>query len=193
MTTTANAISMKSLARPFAIPVIIHEAPQKQAVETGKTTVSLGSPITAPVLVPVEHRSTPMCINNPFMVNGECFRVTAMSFGTPHGAVFVDDVDSVDVATIGSALGNHVLFPQGASIVFVQVLDRENIKVRLWQKDAPQTKFTAEAACVAGTAAMMCQKILLNRVNVAMNGEVFNMNWDRGNSDVTLTGSENVL
>ncbi|MCL2019592.1 MAG: hypothetical protein FWG70_07520 [Oscillospiraceae bacterium] len=191
-TTQTGTISFNTLSslKPFTIPVII---PPERELSAGNVTISLGKPITAPVLIPVEHKSTPMCINNPFMVSGECYRVTALSFGTPHGAVFVDDIDSIDVKTIGSALEHHVLFPKGASIVFIQVIDRDNIKVRLWQKDEPDTEFTPEAACVAGTAAMMCQKILLNRVNITISGEAFSMNWDRGNSEVTLTGSENLL
>ena len=156
-------------------------------------TLSMGEPITAPVLVPVLHSSTPTCINNPFMVNGKCYRVTAMSFGNPHGAVFVDDVDKVDLQTLGSALGNHVLFPKGANIVFIQPVDRENIKARLWQRGDSKVTFTPEAACVAGTAAMMCQKVLYDGANVSLGGNVFRMKWNRGSGEVTLTGPEALL
>ena len=151
-------------------------------------TISLGALITAPVLVPVEHKSTPSCINDPFMANGEWYKVTAMSFGTPHGAVFVDDVDSVDVPILGSALGTHPLFPEGASIVFIQMLDKENLKVRLWQRNEGETAFTPEAACVAGTAAMMLQKVLGSTAAVHMHGNTFYVKWSRGGGDVSLTG-----
>ncbi len=77
-------------------------------------TVSFAEPVTAPVLVPVKHNATPACINDTFMVNGTPYGVTAMSLGSPHAAVLVDDVDSVDVPALGSALGSHVLFPKGA-------------------------------------------------------------------------------
>ena len=155
-------------------------------------SISLGEPITAPVLVPVKHASTPTCINDPFMVNGQCYKVTAMSFGSPHGAVFVDDLDSVDVEAIGSALGTHVLFPQGANIVFIQVIDKESVKIRLWQRCEGESCFTAEAVCVAGTAAMMCQKVLYNDANVFMGEDTFQVRWVRG-SDVILTGPEGLL
>ena len=156
-------------------------------------TISLGKPITVPVLVPVQHASTPTCINDPFMVNGECYKVTALSFGTPHGAVFVDDLDSVDVPAIGSALGTHVLFPQGASIVFIQVLNKGSLKARLWQRGEGEIAFTPEAACVAGTAAMMCQKVLFNTAKVTMSGEMFSMKWDRFGEGVSLTGRSDWL
>jgi len=153
-----------------------------------KRTISLGKPVMAPCLVPVKHKSTPNCINDPFMVNGECWKVTAMSFGSPHGAVFVDDVDSVDVPGTGSALGTHSLFPEKASIVFIQVLDKENIRARLWHPEKGETDFTAEGACVAGVTAMMLHRVLTGEVNVHMGRNVYRVEWDRGADEVFLTG-----
>ena len=146
---------------------------------TKTPAVSMGKPITVPVLVPVTHTSTPMCINDPFMIDGQCYKVTALSLGTPHGVVIVDDVESVDVPSLGSALGTHALFPQGASIVFIQVLDRESIKARLWQRGEGETAFTSEAAGIAGVASMMLQKILSRVVTVSMGGAAFAVEWDR--------------
>ena len=166
---SANTIAMKRrliLANP-AKPENIKNG-GKSMQTANNITVSLGKPVTIPVLVPVEHKSTPTCINDPFMVNGECYRVTAMSFGTPHGAVFVDDVDKIDVPTLGFALGTHALFPKGASIVFIQVIDKENLKARLWQRGKGEASFTPEAACVAGTAARMLQKTFKDEIDVSI-------------------------
>lgn len=153
-------------------------------------TVSLGKPVTIPVLVPVEHKSTPTCINDPFMVNGERYLITAMSFGTPHGAVVVDDVDSFDVPKLGSALGTHALFPKGASIVFIQVIDTDNLKARLWQRGEGEIPFTPEAVCVAGTAARMLRKTFKDEINVSMSGGKFNVNMSSGKdgNEVSITG-----
>jgi diaminopimelate epimerase len=155
---------------------------------TSQWTISIGKPIMAPCLIPVEHKSTPHCINDPFMINGDCFKVTAMSFGSPHGAVFVDDCDSVDVEAIGHSLGTHRLFPKGASIVFIQMLDRENLKARLWQWGEGETPFTPEAVCVAGVAAMKLQKVLTSVANVYMGDNIFQVEWNRGIGDVWMTG-----
>lgn len=160
---------------------------------TNIVTIMFGKPITAPVLVPVEHKSTPACINEPFMVNGECLKVTAMSFNTPHGTVLVDDVDRVNVEVLGSALGTHALFPKGASIVFVQVLDKNNIKARLWQRGEGEIIFSLEAACVAVISAMMLQKILTNEADVTMGDHTFHVKWDRGLDNVYLTGASDLL
>ncbi len=157
---------------------------------TNETKMFFEGPVIAPVLVPVEHNATPVCIDSPFFANDAVYSVTAMSFGTPHGAVFVDDVDGVDVASVGAALGAHALFPQGASIVFIQVLDRQTLKARLWQRGAGETEFTPEGACVAGTAAMMLLKTSENKVRVRMGGAVAEVEWGWGKgADVTLCTS----
>lgn len=156
---------------------------------TMSKSVSLGKPIMAPCLIPVEHKATPNCINDPFMINGDCYKVTAMSFGSPHGAVFVEDVDAVNVQKIGSSLGTHCLFPKGASIVFIQMLDRETLKARLWQRGKGEIAYTAEAVCVAGVTAMMHQKILTNKASVRMGDNVFQVEWNRGTGDVSITGT----
>ena len=142
-------------------------------VASENRTISLGRPVTAPCLIPVIHASTPNCVSNPFMVDGECYRVTALSFDSPHGVIIVDDVDSVDVPALGLSLGTHPLFPKGANIVFIQMLDKETLKARLWQLDEGEIPFTSEAVCVAGTAAMMLQKILTGKANVIMGGNEF--------------------
>ena len=152
------------------------------------TSISLGKPVMAPCLVPVLHDSTPACINGPFMVDGACYKVTAMSFGSPHGAVFVEDVDNTDVSLLGVELGTHALFPKGANIVFIQVLDSENLKARLWQRDKGEIPFTLEAVCVAGVAARMLQKTLAYQINVSMGDTVFCVHWESLNGDINVSG-----
>ncbi|NLG88595.1 MAG: hypothetical protein GX494_05160 [Clostridiaceae bacterium] len=155
---------------------------------TMNRTISMGKPVLVPCLIPVKHKATPNCINDPIMIDGECYKVTAMSLGSPHGAVFVDDIDAVDVQKTGSALGTDSLFPEGASIVFIKVLDKETVKARLWHREKGETGFTAEAVCVAGVTAMMLHKILTDKVNVYMGGNVFQVEWDRAANEVYLTG-----
>ena len=154
---------------------------------TNTTTTSFGKPITAPILIPVTHASTPSCINEPFMVNGGIYKVTCLSFGTPHGAVFVEDIDSVDVSSLGFALGTHVLFPKDANIVFLQVMGKDHIKARVWQRNGEQDIFNPESACVAGTVAMMLQKIMTREARITIGDQLTHVKWDRSNGKVYLT------
>ena len=162
-------------------------------ITENQVTIPMGKPITSPVFVPVEHKSTPKCILDPFMVDGKCYPVTAISFGNPHGAVFVDDINAVDVEKVGVALGTHALFPKGANIVFVQVVDYNNIKTRLWVRGEGETMFSTEAACVAGTAAIMCKEIYVAEINIEMGGNKLVMHWDKSEHEVKLTGPAGLL
>jgi len=127
------------------------------------------------------------------MVNGEPYRVTALSFGSPHGAVFVDDVDDIDVASLGTALGTHKLFPHGASIVFIQVMDKKSIKARLWHKEHGGIVFTPESAGVAGTAARMLQKVSSSDISVSMNEHTVKVEWHHGDDEALLTGNASLI
>jgi len=195
-TTTINRIpaSLRRRLKPTRRVSPDKRSPAGKAINQNEDVyVNMGKPITAPCLIPVLHTSTPKCINNPFMVNGEPYGVTAVSFGSPHGAVFVDDVDNVDLQTLGSALGTHALFPHDASIVFVQVIDKESVKARLWHKDHGGIVFTPEAASVAGTAAKMLQKVYSGDVTVSMNENTVKVIWNQGDDEAFLTGKAGLL
>jgi diaminopimelate epimerase len=105
----------------------------------------------------------------------------------------VDDVDNVDVRNTGSALGTHSLFPKGASIVFIQVLDGGTVKACLWHPGKGETDFTAEAACVAGVTAMMLHRVQASEVDVRMGQNVFRVEWNRRADMVSLTGPADLL
>lgn len=191
MTFINKAVSLRGPVRARRVQKT-HRMEKEAMSNANKTTISMGQPTTVPVLVPVEHRSTPAFINNPLVIDGNIYRVTALSLGSPHGAVIVDDVDSVDVSALGAALGTHVLFPKGANIVFIQVLDKESIRVRIWQRDVGEVPFAGESIAVAGVAARMLQKALFHDVRVDAGGVSFQVNWNRVN-DVSLTGPSELL
>lgn len=157
------------------------------------STVSFGRPNMVPFLIPVDYHSTPTCINNPLIVNGECYKITAMAVGSAHGAVLVDDIDNFDVPALGEALGNHPLFPIGANIVFFQVVDKDTLQARLWQQGEGESSFTSEAACVAGITAMLLRKTIANKIDVCMGGKTVRVNWDGGNEEVWLSGPEELF
>ena len=149
-----------------------------------QTTISLGKPIMAPALVPVLHQSTPECIDSPFVINGECYGVTAMSFGAPYGAVVVDDINHASVKAIGHALSTHPLFPEGANIVFIQMLDESNLEACCFEKNTGEAVSSPEAAGVAATTAMILQKTLEHEVNVSIGKKMFQVEWDRCDGEV---------
>lgn len=165
---------------------------EPEASNGNYVTLSLGKPITAPALIPVHHKATPACIGEPFIVHGKSYKVTCVSFGTPHGAVFVEDVDHIDLGYLGHFLGTHALFPKGASIVFVETADAGHIKARLWQRGVGEVLFTTEAACVAMAAASLLQKVMWE-AEVFMGGHTVRIEWDPKDDNVYITGPEGLI
>ncbi len=105
-----------------------------------------------------ERSSLPMagegvCINENLAVNGETFKVTCLSMGNPHCVVFVDDVDDFPVEQVGPKIENHEAFPKRTNVGFVQVLSRNQLKVRVWERGCGETLACGTGACAAAAAA----------------------------------------
>ena len=156
--------------------------------------VSFGSPVMAPYLIPVSHTSSPSCINQPFMVEGQAFHVTSFSLqgaagARPYGAVITDSVEALDVSSQGQALCKHPLFPLGADIVFVEVERKDSLKARLFTKEEGDSGFSERGACAAFVAARILEKTYGSAL-VAMGGKTCRVEWDGVDGDVRLSGCE---
>ena len=110
----------------------------------------------------------------------------AVSMGNPHVVFFVDDVNSVDVAATGSLIENHPLFPEGVNVEFAQVLDRQTIRMRVWERGAGITMACGTGACATLVAA--ARRGLTDRsAAVIMDGGPLHISWAE-NDHVFMTG-----
>jgi diaminopimelate epimerase len=121
-----------------------------------------------------ERSSLPMvgqgkCINENLDVNGEPFKVTCLSMGNPHCVIFVDKVDDFLVEQIGPKVGNHKAFPKRTNVGFVQVLNHNELKVRVWERGCGETLACGTGTCAAVAAANKLGKVG-NKVTVHVLG-----------------------
>ena len=79
------------------------------------------------------------CIDEEIDVDGEIFKLTAVSVGNPHAIIFVDNVDDVDINRFGPAIENHRLFPEKINVHFVEVISKHEGKMRTWERGAGVT------------------------------------------------------
>ena len=149
--------------------------------------ISFGRPVMEPFLVPVIHNSTPSCINVPFMVEGQEYRVTSFALQKPYGVVITDNVDEFDVSLHGKALSTHPLFPKGADIVFVEIKSKDLLKARLYEKENGEVEFSQTGVCAAFIAARIMQKTNESEAIVSMGGKTCRIEWDAVDGDVNLT------
>jgi len=99
------------------------------------------------------------CINEDLEVDGETYKVTCLSIGNPHCVTFVDNVDAFPVDSVGPLIENHKVFPKRTNVGFVQVLNRNELKVRVWERGCGETLACGTGTCAAVAAANKLGKV----------------------------------
>jgi len=118
-------------------------------------TVDMGEPIVRPADIPTEMRcggNDDMVIACPLETEAGTFDVTPISMGNPHCVLWFDDVDSVDIATIGRAIETHPAFPKKTNVEFAEVVGEPadaTIKLRVWERGVGETLACGTGACAA--------------------------------------------
>jgi len=114
-----------------------------------------------------------ICINETLQVDDEeNFKVTCLSMGNPHCIIFVDNVDEFPVEYIGPMIENHKAFPKRTNVGFVQVLNKNEMKVRVWERGCGETLACGTGTCAAVAAANKLGKVG-NKVKVyALGGDL---------------------
>jgi diaminopimelate epimerase len=129
-------------------------------VENGQVKsvkVDMGLPILERGKIPM--LGDGICINEDLLVSGENYKVTCLSIGNPHCVVFVDNVDSFPVQTLGPKIENHPLFPKRTNVEFVQILNNHEMKVRVWERGCGETLACGTGACASSFAGKLTRKI----------------------------------
>ena len=111
----------------------------------------------------------------------------AVNVGNPHCLFFVDDVEAHDLARFGPMLEHHPLFPERANISLVQVLGRDAIKVRTWERGAGLTQACGTAACAAAVAAAR-RELTGRKVKVSLPGGDLLIEWREADGHILMTG-----
>ncbi|HKC65984.1 MAG TPA: diaminopimelate epimerase [Pyrinomonadaceae bacterium] len=130
-------------------------------------------------------------INYPIDVLGKTLRVTALSVGNPNCIIFVDDFDELDWRSAGRVLERHEQFPERTNVVFVRVVDRNNIEVRLWERGVGETFSSGTCSCAAAIASCINDKTERN-VNVHTQGGLIEVLW-REDDEIVMTGRADVV
>lgn len=120
-------------------------------VEAGKVTlvtVDMGKPVFEAAQIPM-NVNLPKVQNVSVKVEEQVYEVSSVLMGVPHTEVFVDDVTAVPLTTLGPKLEKHELFPRGTNVNFVQVVDKNHIKVRTWERGAGATLACGTGCCAS--------------------------------------------
>lgn len=162
-------------------------------IENGKVKfvkVDMGSPELVPANIPVVAEGD-TAIDTPILVDGEEYHMTCVSMGNPHTVVYVEDVQGLDIETIGPKFENHERFPKRVNAEFVKVLDRNTVEMRVWERGSGETLACGTGACAVAVASIL-NGYTENKVTVKLLGGDLLIEWDREANKVYMTGPAEV-
>ncbi|RXZ36509.1 diaminopimelate epimerase [Oxalobacteraceae bacterium CAVE-383] len=158
----------------------------------GGVTVDMGAPILQPSLVPFDANGLSATAQGedtlwPLEINGRTLRFSVLSMGNPHAVQIVADAEQAPVATDGPVIEHHPRFPKRVNAGFMQIVDRNNIRLRVYERGAGETLACGTGACAAAVAGIR-QGLLDSPVTVQTRGGVLVIAWNGENQAVKMTG-----
>lgn len=166
-------------------------------VKDGKTElvrVNMGKPELVPERIPIvpEKPEDKTIIDAPILVDGQEYRMTGVSMGNPHAVVYVNDVEGLDIETIGPKFENHERFPNRINTEFVKVSDRHTAQMRVWERGSGETLACGTGACAAAVSCIL-NGLTEDTVTVKLLGGDLKIEWDREADVVYMTGPATVV
>ena len=151
----------------------------------GQVMVNMGVPEFAPERIPFISERQQTLYNRE--IAGEWVSFSAVSMGNPHAVLQVTDVDTAPVGLLGPALEHHPSFPRRVNVGFMQVLGRDRIRLRVFERGSGETLACGTGACAAVVAGCI-QGLLDTQVTVALPGGDLQIRWDGEGQPVWMTG-----
>jgi diaminopimelate epimerase len=130
-------------------------------------------------------------IRYPLPVDGEPVMITAMQMGNPNCCIFVEDFEALNWRKLGKAIEVHPQFPDRTNVVFVKVIDKKVIELRIWERGVGETTASGTCSCAGAVAAMINEKADRD-VRVVMEGGEVRIKW-RADGQVVITGTAEVV
>tara|TARA_B110000208_G_scaffold83522_1_gene106094 strand:+ start:237 stop:1067 length:831 start_codon:yes stop_codon:yes gene_type:complete len=120
-------------------------------------------------------------------IGGRSYQIAAVSMGNPHGILQVDDIQTAPVSDLGPQLECHERFPNRVNAGFMQVVDRQQLNVRVFERGAGETQACGSGACAAAVAAIQ-QELVDSPVTVHLNGGDLTIDWQGEGQPLIMTG-----
>jgi diaminopimelate epimerase len=150
-------------------------------------TVNMGEPQFTPALIPFKAERQ---ANEYSLVLENSKRVTigALSMGNPHAVSIVGDIETADVKTLGPMIEGHEYFPERANAGFMQIINKNEIRLRVFERGSGETQACGSGACAAAVSGIQ-RGLLSNEVKVHLTGGDLDIVWQGEQTPVLMTGT----
>ena len=154
--------------------------------KVGTARVDMGEPILEAEKIPVISTEKPVK-NLELEAENKKFKFTCVSMGNPHAITIVENTKEFDVEKYGKVLEVDKAFPKKANIEFAQIIDRQNINMRVWERGAGETLACGTGACATAVACNL-NGLTDRKVNIELLGGTLNIEWNETDNHVYMTG-----
>ena len=153
--------------------------------DLGWVTVNMGAPRFAPAEIPFVADAEALVY--PVQVEGRTVELSTVNMGNPHAVLLVDNVETAAVETLGPALESHPRFPERVNVGFLQVVDRHQARLRVFERGTGETLACGTGACAAAVAGIR-RGLLDSPVKVALPGGELEIRWAGPGEPVIMIG-----
>jgi len=182
--TDLEGASAKEIYRIHTLAGVI--VPKLEA--NGQVTVDMGLPRLLAAAIPTTlAAAAQQVVNQPLEAAGKSWQVTCVSMGNPHCITFVDDVAAIPLEAIGPQFEHHPAFPQRTNTEFIEVVSRDYLKMRVWERGAGITLACGTGACAA-LAAGVLNGLCDRRATVELPGGCLEIEWSEVDQRLYMTG-----
>lgn len=158
-------------------------------VEDGKVQtvkVDMGEPILNAKEIPVDWKAEKM-IGEKVTIDGQEYEMTCVSMGNPHAVVWVEDTASLPLEKIGPVFETHPMFPERVNTEFVQILNKKEVNMRVWERGSGETLACGTGACATAVACILNGKTEEEVVIHLLGGDL-KIQYDKKTKHVFMTG-----
>jgi diaminopimelate epimerase len=156
-----------------------------RVTQGARVSVDMGVPNFDPRALPFEAPRE----MDPYLLDvaGATLQIGAVSMGNPHAVLAVADVDGAPVATLGAKIEQHPRFPKRVNAGFLQILARDRVRLRVYERGAGETRSCGTGACAA-VAVGRRRGLLEAQVRVSTHGGELQVDWEGPGKNIWLTG-----
>lgn len=177
-----NPMTVETLAGVMVPEIVLDESTQEVQV-----MVDMGEPRLNRAEIPMLGDDGRV-IDETLIVAEKAFQITAVSMGNPHCVTFVEDIKQADLEKWGPLLERSPSFPKKTNVEFVQVLDRQEVIMRVWERGASITMACGTGACATAVACVLNGRTG-RRLTVHLDGGDLRIHWDEASNHVMMTGA----
>ena len=200
--TDKKEITVESFGKIKYLTLYTEEADGREVVTSVR--VNMGAPILDAEDIPVAAGSSPV-VADPIHINlpgaesstgaddrtgGQAagdYEMTCVSMGNPHAVVYIDDTDSLEIEKIGPLFENHSRFPNRTNTEFVEIIDQNHVKMRVWERGSGETLACGTGCCAVCVAGVL-NGFTASKLEVQVLGGKLLIEWDPEENLVWMTG-----